>query len=343
MPIELYFSNNLDQLAEKFSENINTENTDFEKIFEAPVVIVPNQNLVKWLQLTLSKKESIIMNMDFQYLESGLWTMLFSLDETPENIEKLDNDIFKIFLLDVLQNINSIEGDLNPIKSYLSGSDDHNSKNQATRLWQLSEKLAFLFQEYEFHRSEMIKSWTVSGKSDSDMGEMEKWQRILYLKVKDIQKIYSEISDKKLLSMTEYSQEIFSFSDLSQKLKDCEKNKKTVHFFGLSQISDFHLNLIGQLQPFFNIQIYALNPSREFWEDTKTPGEKRWEKRKNVKSLKLIPKEIEEGELFRQEDNPLLSAWGKPGRERSRCQHHDARAGGSEDACLHQACAPTDV
>jgi len=90
---------------------------------------------------------------------------------------------------------------------------------------------------------------------------------------------------------------------------------KFIHFFGLSQISDFHLKLIGRLQAYYTIFIYALNPSKEFWEDIKTPREKRWVQRKNVKTFAIQKEEKEQGELFQQDDNALLAAWGKPGRE----------------------------
>jgi len=56
MTIELYFSNQLDQLADKFSDTIAAENRSKTNIFDAPVVIVPNANLAKWLQLFLAKK-----------------------------------------------------------------------------------------------------------------------------------------------------------------------------------------------------------------------------------------------------------------------------------------------
>ena len=110
----------------------------------------------------------------------------------------------------------------------------------------------------------------------------------------------------------EYAEEVFSKSqpDTGETIDD-----KSIHLFGLSQISAFHLKLIGRLQAYYRIYIYALNPSKEFWEDIQTPGEKRWIRRKNVQALAIQAKEQEEGELFHQDDNALLAAWGKPGRE----------------------------
>ena len=64
--------------------------------------------------------------------------------------------------------------------------------------------------------------------------------------------------------------------------------------------------------------MYVLNPSREFWEDIKTPGERRWIRRKKVKRLTITPIERELGGLLEPEDNELLALWGKAGRENIR-------------------------
>jgi len=309
MAIELYFSNQLDQLADKFSDTVADENRSKTNIFDAPVVIVPNANLAKWLQLFLAKKNSILMNVDFQYLEAGLWGMIAELDSSENKPEMLDNDLLKILLLYALQNLKSNDPDFLPVTQYLMGAEGHKNPDYAARLWQLSEKLAYLFQEYEFHRIEMIQKWL----DETTVREsMELCQQQLYLKLKTIRNELESRTGKQLLSMMEYADKVLSKSnpDTGKAVDD-----KFIHFFGLSQISDFHLKLIGRLQAYYTIFIYALNPSKEFWEDIKTPWEKRWVQRKNVKTLAIRTEEKEQGELFQQDDNALLAAWGKPGRE----------------------------
>ena len=309
MTIELYFSNQLDQLADKFSDTIADENRSKANIFDAPVVIVPNANLAKWLQLFLAKKHSIFMNVDFQYLDAGLWGMLTELDYSENKPEMLDNDLLKILLLCALQNLKNSAPDLLPVTQYLMGEDGHKNPDYAARLWQLSEKLAHLFQEYEFHRIGMIQKWLDEA---SIQESMELCQQQLYLQIKTLRNGLESRTGKQLLSMMEYADKV-----LSKAKPDIGKtvDNQFIHFFGLSQISDFHLKLIGRLQPYYTILIYALNPSKEFWEDIKTPREKRWVQRKNVKTLAIQTEEKEQGELFQQDDNALLAAWGKPGRE----------------------------
>src|SRR5210317_546614 len=104
MTIELYFSNKLDQLADRFSDVVTDEVRGKDNILEPPVVIVPNANLAKWLQLLLAGKNSIFMNVGFQYLEAGLWEMLAAIDSGENKPDMMDNDQLKILLLHILQN-----------------------------------------------------------------------------------------------------------------------------------------------------------------------------------------------------------------------------------------------
>ncbi|OEU83013.1 MAG: hypothetical protein BA865_14435 [Desulfobacterales bacterium S5133MH4] len=319
MAIHLYFSNQLEQLADKLAAIVDLENQEKENIFEGPLTIVPNPNLIKWLQLTLAKKRSIFMNVDFQYLESGLWGLLARLDSGDEKPEMIDNAFLEMVLLYELQNLKRDETEFAPVSRYLLGPDGGKGPDYALKLWQLSEKIVHLFQEYEFHRSEMIQRWC----DDKDkLLSMELCQQKLYLRMRELRDRYCQRTKKRLLSMAEYADEVFS-----QERADLTKttSKGFVHFFGLSQVSAFHLRLIDRLKDYYDIFIYALNPSREFWEDIKTPQEKRWIQRKKVKKLEIKPWEIEHGQLLDQDDNDLLALWGKPGRESIRllCQLTD--------------------
>ena len=99
MAIELYFSNQLEELADKFAATVHLENQANRNILEGPLTIVPNQNLKKWLQLTLAKKQSVFMNVDFQYLESGLWGLFAGLHPGKEKPEMVDGRFLRMLLL----------------------------------------------------------------------------------------------------------------------------------------------------------------------------------------------------------------------------------------------------
>ncbi|MCK4467321.1 MAG: exodeoxyribonuclease V subunit gamma, partial [Desulfobacterales bacterium] len=313
MSIQLYFSNRLDKLAEQFALMVDLENRRKENIFKAPLVIAPNANLIKWLQLMLARERSICMNMDFQFLETGLWNLLANLETeklNPKLPKLLDNDCLQMLLLYALQNLDGNKIEFKPINRYLLSPDNIKRPDYAGRLWQLSERFARLFQEYEFHRSDMIQKWRQNKILPKGM---ELCQQKLYLLTNELRDKLFHNSGTLYLSMMEYADRLLAGKSKEKAIAGNEND--FVHFFGLSQISPFHLQLIGRLSNYYEIFIYAFNPSREFWEDIKTPQERRWILRKNLTKLAIQSEEKDQGELFVTDDNELLSLWGKPGRE----------------------------
>ncbi|MEA2039282.1 MAG: exodeoxyribonuclease V subunit gamma [Thermodesulfobacteriota bacterium] len=309
MAIELYFSNKLEELADKFASVVDLENQTKSNILEGPLTIVPNQNLIKWLQLTIAKRQSVFMNVDFQYLESGLWDLLARLDTRKEQPEMIDNSFLRMLLLCELQTMRQEDVELSPLSRYLLEPGNKKGPGYAVKLWQLTEKMTHLFEEYEFHRSEMIQKWFDNKNQPTGM---ELCQQRLYLRIRDLRERHFQRTGKRLLSIREYADEVIPAGST-----DLNGARKFVHVFGLSQVSAFHLGLIGRIKDYYEIFIYALNPCREFWEDIKTPQEKRWIRRKNPR-IEISPEEMDQGELLEWEDNELLSLWGKPGRENIR-------------------------
>ena len=329
MGVNLYFSNQLMPLADKLYENLKPAGAG-GNILDPPVVIVPNMNLSKWIKLTLARKAAIFMNVEFQYLETGLWQMIRSLDlnSGPEP-ELLDKDSLKILLFFILMAPDREAPDLIPVNQYLRLADGEARSDLEIRCWQLSEELARLFQEYEYHRSDMIQRWLADSPTDDAMEGCQKW---IYRKMLSLKDQLGQSTGRPLRAMAEYAWDIL-YSDAIGK-PNGRHSPSRIHFFGLSQISPFHLQLLSRLQSWFDIHIYSLNPSREYWEDIKTPSEKKWIERKKVSGLKLSEDELSAGDLFSEADHALLSAWGKPGRESIRllCQltDYDFQAGFSD-------------
>ncbi|MBU0734567.1 MAG: exodeoxyribonuclease V subunit gamma [Proteobacteria bacterium] len=319
MAIELFFSNRLEVLADKFAAIVDLERHVKRNILEGPLTIVPNQNLVKWLQLTLAGKRSVFMNVDFQYLESGLWDLLAGLDPAEDRPEMMGSSHLRMFLLRELMGLREDDTDFTPLRKYLLEPDGRKGPGYAVKLWQLTERMVRLFEAYQFHRSDMIRQWLDSRYRPQGM---ERCQQRLYLRMRDLRDRYVQGTQKRLLSLGEYADEV-----LAEGHRDPEGGRagKFVHLFGLSQVSPFHLGLIGRLKDDYSIFIYSLNPCREFWEDIKTPQEKKWIQRRSVKRLEITPEERARGELLEAEDNELLALWGKPGREHIRllCQLTD--------------------
>ncbi|BBO73361.1 hypothetical protein DSCW_07780 [Desulfosarcina widdelii] len=323
MGVTLYFSNQLMPLVEKLQKNLAPKDAATNPL-DPPVVIVPNMNLSKWIKLTCARRCGIFMNVDFQYLETGLWRMLRSLSDPAEpEPELLDRERMTLLLFFILMGSDSGTRDLAVVNRYLGS---HEGRDREIRCWQLAEELSRLFQEYEYHRSDMIQRWQEDRPVDD---AMERCQKRLYLDMVTLKNQLGQSGGRPMVSMGEYAEAVLGIAPADANPDDLAVER--IHFFGLSQTSPFHLQLLARLESRFDIHIYSLNPSREYWEDIKTPSEKKWIRRNTSGRMALEEAEILAGELFSQADHSLLSAWGKPGRESIRllCQltDHDFQAG----------------
>ena len=314
MGIDLFFSNQLEHLAEKLANNMHEGDHLPIDPFRSLQIIVPNINLAKWLTLFLSRREAIVMNTDFQFLEIGLWEMIAAMDPQSSSVIWRDHLKTRLLVLHSLMRIDPSDPDLAPLTRYLFRTNRQTRPDYSVRIWQVAEKLATLFQEYEYHRSDMIRHWKTQAVEKETVARFEQRVYNHMLATRDNLVLRSNQS---VFSLMEYADHVLPINDSRHANK---KGLSRIHLFGLSQVSAFHLSLIERLAPHYEICIYALNPSREFWEDMRTPAENRWIKHQN-KNLTLQEYEQESGELP-EEDHPLLSAWGKPGRESVRLLCH---------------------
>ncbi len=326
MTIKLFFSNQLEYLAEKLAGIAAESNHRADDPFLPLNIVVPNNNLAKWLTLVMARRESIVMNVDFQFLETGLWEMIAALDPDPDAVDMLDRTRARLLILAVLSGLARDDPAVAPVAGYLFDSNGDKYPDYSIRLWQLSENLAHLFQEYEYHRTDMVQGWIKQGiahgtRDKAAIDDLARCERQIYLTAIHLRDTCKAFFEQPVLSLMEYADRVLGDPRVHRRKP---VPTRSIHFFGLSQVSAFHLTLIDRLKPFYEIFIYALNPSREFWEDIRTPAESRWIAHKN-RSLRIRDTEIDAGELLEGPDHPLLAAWGKPGRESVRllCQLTD--------------------
>ncbi len=316
--IYLYFSSSIDLLCSLLVSALAEEQQDRAvDIFEPSVVVVPNPALRRWLQLEAARQNGIAANIRFSFLEQGLWDLLTALKPDLQ-ASMIDISCMQSLVFYHLVQLLPDEGNglFHLFRTFVSPG---NSSTDEQRAWQLSGMLAGLFMEYEIHRPEMILCWK-EGKSwlpsDHGAGSLEDAQRLLYTGV--LQSAEAACSRGSVL----LTLPALALRVLPQKLPSCPEDRgqagqlslrRPVHIFCPSQLSRFHMELICRLGQFYDIRLYSLNVCREFWEDVETPGERMWRLRK----MEAITVGDGDQELPGPEDNenPLLAAWGKPGRE----------------------------
>ncbi len=312
MSLALYFSNQVEQLAQRLSKQIGDQLIGQDPL--RPVeIIIPNTSLAKWLQISQARQRRVAMNVQYHYLETGLWHLLANLDNDADSIEPLDRHQVALRLMAILHTADLDQPLLRPLRPYLGeGDNGAPTADYDLRLWQLSRRLAWLFREYEYHRSDMIAYWLQPQSQDDPLTQC---QRHLYR---------AAIGDRAPTADQPLGMTLHGYADRvlkrAAKVPPPREPLTSVHCFGLSQLSAFHLRLFEHLQRWFAIHIYTLNPCEAFWEDVPTPAERRSLERRGL--VITSPDETHDPPII---GHPLLAAWGKSGRDHIRmlCQLTD--------------------
>ena len=148
-------------LGDQLQRDLQGERID---LFHSPSIIVPHANLARWATLRLAHHLGIAANLDFPYLEGALWQALSEHDTAQHHPTRLDATTLQRLINALFTAQTALRDDpvMQPMWVYISGGatlpDDWPSDTQR-RAWQLADRVARLFLEYECQRPEMIAAW----------------------------------------------------------------------------------------------------------------------------------------------------------------------------------------
>ena len=244
MALNLLFSPYIENLTEKLIEDYNKKKLN---VFNNDkIILVPNKNFKKYLELEIADRNKISLNTNFQYLEEFLFNIFCELsdinDDEKSKIILLNNENYHLeYCLVILSEILSNRTNNSDLYNYLYKNDKLNS----LKTWQISDVLAGLFREYEYHRSPMINKWknndlfyNLAGK---EIFQKEIFNN-LFKKNGIIENINNHMHDeKKYQLITEFIDSVYKNKENFKKLN------KEIFIIGFSQISEFHIKLLNDL------------------------------------------------------------------------------------------------
>jgi exonuclease V gamma subunit len=349
MPATLHFSNSLDALADRLIEGLSRESNPFA----VTAVATPGAALRDWLKIRVAERKGVAAGLSFPNLESLLWDRLAERDrhrDAPDRLpaRQLDDSAFKGLVLAQLRRDPPADA-----RAYL---DAALPEDAARRHVQLAGLLASLFREYEYNRvaegghEGVTESWMrgvacferdlLRGPAGDpararrdEARELEAWQMAIY------RALFREgdgLRDRWGAATKVYRYTLPQYARLALGAPTTPppaRRAPVFRLFGLSNVSPFHRDLIGQLadeeklgEAAVRFEIYALNPCAEFWEDALSLKERRARERRKLK-LAPVPRSVVEATrpdaaesaegVLREEadENGLLALLGKPGRE----------------------------
>jgi exodeoxyribonuclease V gamma subunit len=259
-------SNRLEVLAAELAGLLASPN---DAPLQKEIVIAPSLAMRRWLTLEIARLNGVCANVSFPFLGDFISSLPPQvLSPSPQERIPPEEMIWAIhrILPALLQ-----EPEFRAVKAYLSDSDP-------LKLFQLSKRIAELFDQYAVYRPEMAGSWE-SSSTDKLTGD-EAWQRSLWRAL---------TADEGVRQAKEKSPQANAHrlpADLPSRL----------FVFGLTAIPPIYLDVLFQLAKTRPVHLFLLQPSNEYHGDDLTPKQR---------ARRKIP------ETEAPTGNPLLSSLGR--------------------------------
>ncbi len=172
------------------------------------------------------------------------------------------------------------------IKSYLEEGPGE------FKLFQLSRKIADIFDQYLLFRPEMIIAWEQGRNLRTDGWQAQLWRQLAgEIKIAHRAVLLNEFLTK---SKTVDPRSV--------------EFPVRISLFGISALPLFHLRVLNAVSRFSNVHLFLMNPCREYWGDIMSTGE-------ISRMARRFKTGVIEEDLHVEKGNSLLASMGMLGRD----------------------------
>jgi exodeoxyribonuclease V gamma subunit len=327
---QVYHSNQLSLLKDLLVALM--QQSPLENPFDNETILVQSPGMAQWLQLEIATSTGIATNIDFPLPASFIWQQFTQLlldvpESSPFNKMSMTWHIMQL-LPECLD-----DPDFAALQHYLENDDE------CRKRFQLSEKIADIFDQYLVYRPEWIDRW-----DEADNNQISLWQndnpKSIPLWIEDQRwqaKLWKKLSARIELGFSEHGKAYHRAGLYKAFLKALENTDSVSHLpkrifvFGISALPESYLQALIGLSKHCDVHFLFSNPCRYYWGDITDP--KLLAKRFAQERQKLIVKKgkIENlpGSSWQKDDahlkwalsedhksevgNPLLASMGKMG------------------------------
>ncbi|WP_372880192.1 exodeoxyribonuclease V subunit gamma [Psychromonas sp.] len=329
---QVYHSNQLALLKDLLVALLQGEK--FDDPFKSETILVQSPGMAQWLQLEIAQATGISANIDFPLPASFIWQQFKHLlkevpEKSPFNKMSMTWQIMQL-LPECLD-----DPDFAALLHYLE--DDLHLRKR----FQLSQKIADIFDQYLVYRPEWIEAWenaselqlnqwgSAGNRSTPEWLEDQRWQAKLWKKLTlSIAETYK--ARGKAYHRAGLYKDFLGVLQTQQKL---EHLPERIFVFGISALPESYLQALLGLAEHCDVHFLLTNPCRYYWADIVDPkllarrfAQSRQKLTVSEGHLKQLPdsswqKDDAHLQWAKSEDpdsevgNPLLASMGKMGRD----------------------------
>ena len=295
-------SNRMEALQAQFHQLLKVN--PLQSPFDKEVVLVQSPGMSQWLKIGLSENLGVAAQVDFPLPSSFIWQLYQQLlpNVPKESAFNKPNLAWKLFA--ILPTC--IDEPLYlPLKTYLEGDID------GQKTFALCEKIADVYDQYLMYRPHWIATWDsgVDTLDDVDIS-IAPWQPDLWRRL---------VKLSKTLGQSQFHRANMQGQLLSAlESMDSSLLPKRISLFGISAIASSQLDVFEALSKKTEVFLFFFNPSEHYWGDI---IDEKTAAKINAKYAKMPLVEAQQKKQTNPDEeyyfigNPLLSSWGKLGRD----------------------------
>ncbi len=287
---------------------------------ESETFLVQSNGIAQWLKLALAEKRSedgsdgglgIAAGMDFLFPARFIWQAYRAVlpeGEVPEH-SPFDKRRLVWRLYRLLPELVPTDEAYTPLARFLEGSDPD------LRAFQLAEKVADLFDQYQVFRADWLSAWehgrdlvATARNEEKALDDDTRWQPLLWRQL---------VTDVGAEAHTSRSRIHTRFMEVGQRIgapSDPDRLPRRIVVFGVSSLPRQALEALYVLSRFSQVVLCVHNPSQFYWADIISDRELLKAERKRGATHPTLS-QITDPDQLHQHANPLLAAWGKQGRD----------------------------
>ena len=278
-------SNRLEILADRLAEIVRQP---LATTLEVETIIVQSRGMERWVSLALAHRNKICANVWYPFPNIFLESLFHKVFPDLPETSPFNRDILSFR---ILKNLPSFldRPHFTSLRGYLTDDDN------GLKAYQLSQRLADLYDQYLVFRPEMILQWD-AGQDESSSDH--RWQA----------ELWRELASGKEKQHRAYLNQEFQ-KRIATKPMVADRLPSRICLFGISYLPPFHLHSFIGLSKLVPVHLFLLSPCREYWADILTKSQ----------MIRLAEKSKEKSAaddlLHMEQGHPLLASMGDLGKE----------------------------
>ncbi|UUM30002.1 exodeoxyribonuclease V subunit gamma [Vibrio japonicus] len=250
----VYHSNQVDILKSLLVELIRLH--PLENPFEAEQILVQSPGMSQWLKMELAKEFGVAANIEFPLPATFIWNMFTEvLPDVPKR-SAFNKESMTWKLMHLLPSMLD-QPEFDALNRYLENDQD------SSKLYQLSEKIADIFDGYLVYRPEWIASWE-AGQDVAELEGQHAWQPILWQALYD-HTIALDQSPYHRANLYEHFIETLENDIRRFESGSFEHLPKRLFVFGITSLPPRYMDALKAIGEHIDVHLMFTNPCRYYW------------------------------------------------------------------------------